>query len=525
MAEARLESAGPLADRARGDSIGRAAHVVGNLALATAGLILLLQLRLLWERAYAADEAMRHTIYSNGDDWEYQSLAINLLTGHGFVETIIEPLGDYRLDPTSTFGQFIGQQVAQTGTYFGLQFYRAPGFPLLLSAAYAVFGTSTVVSRLLLAGLAWLTSIWLLLIGRFAGGPLCWLAGSLVAIGFLYHPMIDLQRTLTEIPSTFFITLFALCYMLYLRRSRRWLLLAAAAAFACAVYTRSVFLISLPLILAYEWLRNKKYMSAAIFALIVLLPVAAWSAYASISSRHFIAFTTQSEIAFPQYNNIDVLNGVGPNHFMQGGWNPGWLQDKQGVWYSDYRYAPQPGENGWVKGLTFWRENYRQLPALFYVKLRAGLWLDSGNNPLAPVFLACIGALLLTIGLRVRPRWSSLDSAMTARYALMCQLALVCLLAIGVLPFKAVLLFVWPLMLAISLLVPYGAVIGPWDDNPAWFLAFIVGHILITVIFGAEQRFHQPLDAVLVLFGLLVVIRVLFYPVQRLRDIMAVAPA
>jgi SAM-dependent methyltransferase len=525
MVHSRITAQDQLPGGASNTAVRRVGALAGNAVLIATLLMLLFQLRVLWGRALTADNAMRSTIYSMGDDFEYQMLAVNLLRGRGFTEAIIGPLADYHLDLTSSFGEVIVEQYEKTGTYLGLTFYRTPGFPLVLSMAYAIFGLKTAVARLLLAMLAWLTSILLLLIGRFSGGPMNWVAGSIVALGFLYHPMIDLQRTLTEIPATFWITLFALLYMLYLRRSQRWLLVCASVAYAGAVYTRSLFLTSLPLLMAYEYGRRRQYQPLLIVGAIVLLPVAAWSIYASAAAGKIIPFTTQSEIAFPQYNNIDVLEGVGPNHFMQGGWNPGWLQDKQGVWHSDYRYAPQPGENGWVKGLTFWRQHYLQLPALFFVKLRTGLWFDNGGDSLAAVFLASIGALLLAIGLRPQPPKSRLRSALMARYAILCQLALLFLLLSDVLPFATVLLIVWPLMLLISLLWPYGDLVGSIDPVPVWFLALVVGHAVVTLVFGGEPRFHQPLDALLVLFGFIITITTVRYLFNRLRSGPILAPA
>src|SRR5258708_28992570 len=75
---------------------------------------------------------------------------------------------------------------------------------------------------------------------------------------------------------------------------------------------------------------------------------------------------------------MDVLTGI-PEISPPGRWNPGIGFDTKGVPFLDYHNDAQPGENGWVKGLTFWRDHLDLLPKLFYVKLAANFCYDLGT--------------------------------------------------------------------------------------------------------------------------------------------------
>jgi 4-amino-4-deoxy-L-arabinose transferase-like glycosyltransferase len=467
------------------------------------------QLRNMIVEAKSIDEELGGTVPTQGDDHDYQILAVNLLAGKGFASSISLPLNIYHLDLETDFGEQAIAQYQANGPVDppAYTFYRAPGFPLLLAVAYRIFGIHTLVARLLLVALAWLTAVILLLLGAQLADWLGAICGALVGLYLLtFHPSVNAARILTETPAMFWVALFALCFTIYLRKRQFTTLFLAALTLTCAIYTRSNTVMALPFFLLTIWLSDHRR-DAIIFLSIILVPISVWSIYASTTRGQFTAFTTQSEIAFPQFNNRDVLEGVGPDRLLQGLWNPGYyLED--GTLLNDYHNAAQEGENGWVKGLTFWYENNEQLPRLFYVKLRAGFWYDDGKtsylNGLNGLYLIGVGFLLFSIGLRPAMPKVAGFTTFSSKQAFRVQLALIALLFIfwNHAPFILI-LAVWFLMTLLALLFPYGDQYQSKFTIPVWVLSFVLGHAVVVMLFGGVPRFHWPLDPILLLCALL----------------------
>ncbi len=468
-------------------------------------------------RADVTDTELNCSVPTIGDDWEYQVLAINFLHGVGFSNAVSLPLETYHLDLDSECGAYIKKthKANGRGPVSWSTFYRAPGFPLLLSATYAVFGNQTLIARRMLAVLAWLTAVLLLLTGTYMAGWLGALAGGIVA---LYHityspsPLLDFERILTEIPSAFWVALFAFLFTVYLKKNRVSILILSGISLACVVVTRANFLPVLPLILVYLYLRRNRLIELLVLGAIVGAPVAAWSMYASLTLGRTVTMTTQGQTAFPECNNIDVLEGIGPQGLNQGAWNPGWELREDGSYVNTGRYSPKPGESGWIKGLTFWKENITQLPRLFYVKLRVGFWY---NVHLQTIYMVAIGFLLMAVGLRIPKRVSRLFPGIASWQMLLLQLGLIAVLVfIGNGMSLWQVLIVWSMIFLVGLLRPYGDYYQLPFVSPVWFLAFIVSHARTTVLF-LGVRYHHPLDSVLMLFGVFGLLVCLYELVKR----------
>jgi hypothetical protein len=475
-------------------------------------------------RADVTDKELNRSVLTIGDDGSYQTLALNFLHGLGFSDAVSLPLETYHLDLDSEFGAYIRKTYEANGGIppSSLQFYRAPGFPLLLSATYAIFGNQTLIARRMMAVLTWLTAVLLLLTGSCMAGWLGALAGGIVALSHLnYSPLLDFERILTEIPSAFWVTLFAFLFTVYLKKDHISVLILSAISLAGIILTRANFLCALPLILAYLYLQRHRLRELVIFGAIVSVPVVAWSMYASLKLGRPVMMSTQGHVVFADCNNVDTLEGIGPRRWNQGAWNPGWELREDGSWVNTARYSPKPGESGWIKGLTFWKENITQLPRLFYVKLRVGFWYNDGAQPklnwISPgtIFLIAIGFLFIAVGLRVPKRVPSVLLKIESRKTLLLQLGLIAVLVLmGSRTGFWQVVVVWFLILLVALLRPYGDYYRLPFVSPVWFLAFIVSHAVTTVLF-LGVRYHQPLDGLLMLFGVLGLLVCLYELVKR----------
>lgn len=461
-------------------------------------------------------------VVTNGDDHQYQRYAVNLAHGYGYTDDIVLPLDSYGLFVTAEAEDLYAPYLAgETVAEPQPNFYRAPGWPILLSLVYRVLGSDPLVGRLLLAALSWGTAPLLLLAGYKLAGWLGSAAGGLTALTYLHHyvlrPPDALQGLMTEPAATFWVTLSTIFLILYAQHRRRRDLFAAAVVLVVLVYTRSNFVIVVPLLVVALFFMARSqaaggsgdhdWWGIAGFIGIIAVPIALWSLYATTASGRFIAFTTQSEIAFPQFNNEDVLEGYGPDRYLQGSWQPGYTRDEDGRLGTDYRHAPGPGENGWVKGLTYWFENLEKLPALFYVKLRAGLWTHEQpgvviqSTNIGRLHALGIAFLLILLGLR-KPRGPAVRGRAVRVFRL--QVALAGLLVlVWSRPLFWLVLLIYAAIALVALRRPYGDVYALRLSPLTCFVAFVASHILVILIFGGLTRFHQPLDAFLAFIGLL----------------------
>lgn len=464
----------------------------------------------LWERAALVDNQMNGLVRVADDSWEYQQLAVNLLYGQGFSNKYSLAPEIYNLDFSTVAGRVQLEQIQQNGLEEPQnRFYRSPGWPMMMSLTYQVFGNETRYVRYLQVVLVSLTAVCLLLTGSCMLGWMGALAGGMSGLLYIiFAPSLMstmFQRMLTEIPAAFLLTLFCLVFVLYTRQHHlRWLALAGAIL-AMLILTRLHFLTVVPFLLLYLLLQHTRLKHLTVFCLVLGLPLAGWSAFASLDQQKLVLLSVQGNSDFPRFNNIDVLEGVGPERLGQGRWSPGKVYDEEGR-VIGCRHCIEPHENGYLIGLRFWWNNFDELPRLFYVKLREGFWYNGGYDwfhiQLERFYFSGIGFLLLALGLRAPTRPPSLLTPLSSLHILSIQLALIGLLVwinndltfwiTGVM---------WLTMLFLAIFRPYGDMYQPFFTPPIWFLAFVASHFVTTLIY-AGYRFHWPLDGMLVLVSL-----------------------
>lgn len=484
----------------------------------------LLALGLVWllADARAVDTILNGKVPTNGDDHEYQRLAINLRYGVGYTGDLLLPIETYKLDLTTPFGRQLAQQYHAEGNVKNpaiWNFYRAPGYPMLLSIAYSIFGDSTLTARYLAAVLIWAVAMLTLITGAIWAGWRGALAGGIVGIIYLLPYVIrnwGAESLMTEVPTTFWMALFGLCFVLFQKTGRVSYFLGLAVILVCLIYTRANMLLLLPLFVVYFAITKVAWRRIILFSVVVAVPVGLWTAFASVNLGSFVSFTTQGAIAFPQYNNISVIEGVGPDRLFQGEWNPGYHLES-GRLVRDNRFMPKEGENGYLLGLSFWRDNPTLLPELFYLKLRAGFWT---KESLAGIYTAGLCFLFFCLGLRTPRPKSRLLPNISSRRILNLQVILglsaTLLMTFAGKPIYPLVLAIYATLILLALFRPYGDVFRLPAPSPTWFLVFVLSHFATTVLYMGV-RFNEPLDPLLCMFGIYGLIALFEVTISRIR--------
>lgn len=475
------------------------------------------------DRAAQGNEKLHKSIPMIGDDGGYHIPAVNLIHGYGYSDAIHLPIEEYNLDLTvpagaRTLKSYLEHGPAKEPWH---TFNWAPGTSLILAGAYGLFGSDTIVAQRVMALCQWLTAVLLVLTGASLAAWIGSMAGGLAAIYHLHFfpGANNFERILSENPTAFLIALFCFVFSLFVTRQSQRSCVVAAISMSAVILVRANYLPALFIITLYLIVIRCSWQRVMLFVAIALIPVALWSVHASLKLQKFVLVTVQGPTLFAATNNMDTLEGIGPERWNQGGWNPGFYKAPDGSWAFDGHNQAKADENGYVKGLTFWKNHLSRVPQLFYVKLRHGFWFNNGqsSNELRPegFFLIGIGYLLLTLGflpLRIPFR---VRMGLNPHWLLALQLALICALAIlwnerGFGP----ILIVGTVLLVLSFL---RLCTGPGRlpcENPAWFLAFVAAHGITTVLYYGI-RFHQPVDPNLILVCLLGILMTLYETFRR----------
>jgi 4-amino-4-deoxy-L-arabinose transferase-like glycosyltransferase len=254
--------------------------------------------------------AIHHSYVPKNDAANFDSIARSLSSGHGFGKALVPP------------------SVGKTA-------FRAPLYPLVLAAAYLVFGHSPTVGLLQNA----VIGVWLVaMIGVVAS--LLW--GRRVALVALVvaalHPTLMLFGTSLQLePMLAALALAALAAALQYRRTQgqtRWLV-AAGVLVGLAILTREVGIALLPPVAWLIWTTNRRPETqsrrrslrplAAPAAAVVLsvLVVAPWTIRNAVELHAFVPVTTTGGIGLAgTYNQTSYNNTTYPAIWVPAYYDP-----------------------------------------------------------------------------------------------------------------------------------------------------------------------------------------------------------
>lgn len=262
-----------------------------NLALAcSAGL-------LCW--FYASAYEFRNAAALMNDEWEYQSLAVNVAHGHGFVFGMKEPYESYRFELHG--GDLREKFVAMEPTPY---FYRAPGYPWAVGMFYRYISDSPLaIKRLQLMAIV-LSGLVYVVIGRKTWGRMgFWTA---FALWPAYLPWVT-EHAHNIIPESFQILLIPLVILACMRAEstqNSWGHGALGVFIGLSVLYRPTVIFFPAIYYGLRLMEGRTALKPVLAgAAACALVLAAWSTYASIHCGKPVLITTQTGSQIYTYNN------------------------------------------------------------------------------------------------------------------------------------------------------------------------------------------------------------------------------
>jgi len=339
-----------------------------------------------------------------GDEWEYQSMAVNFATGHGLKFGGILPFNEYAFDTSRSTPEYYAQfeeAGKQGGTY---DFYRTPGYPFVLGLIYKVFGVRPHVA--IAMQVLWVAAVSALLpiLGRTLLGWRGFIAGVVGGAVFFVGAVRNVQELMTEgliIVACFGVT-WAWAYVCR-RPSSRIAPALLGLSLAAALLVKGSLIFLPPLFLGYMVLRtltDRTYRLTAILTVLLFLaaPLACYSAYATQRAHSFIVLSTQT--------NVVLLDGNNELMRQDGFWHPEWRDNPASFYNQLSRKSPELSPTAMVA--RFYWAHPGDLPRILANKLA---FAAGGGTRTARLMWLFMGLMILSIGVSLseatmtRPVW------------------------------------------------------------------------------------------------------------------------
>jgi len=284
------------------------------------------------------------TVYLGGDMWEYQSMAVNVAYGHGVNKFGgVEPFevygfgttewhGVYEMDP-ATYEDRKSRFMVDGGGDGSMNTFRMPLYSLFLGVIYSIAGVHPLIAKNMQLLLLVLVAGGLPLLGYLWWGKRGLLAGVLAGAPFVASTIRFTEVILVESLAIFVLFLCLLCGAWYEKRpgAARAALLGVSLGI-CLLTKLSLILLPFFLFFLIWWHhppKDRRFIrDIFIVAGVAMALVLPWSMYASMQTRSFIIFSTESlnQGMFDAHNEYTAIDGE---------WHPEWETDLQSVYNRD----------------------------------------------------------------------------------------------------------------------------------------------------------------------------------------------
>jgi hypothetical protein len=321
---------------------------------------------------YMSQQRWSDTVALAGDEWEYQSIAVNMIHGHGFpVSGGYEDSTVYKLHFDAQAGGSQTWHDFYTGGR-GYDFYRNPVYPLFISAVYSISGVSPDVLRRVQFLLLILAGSMLPYLCCRMSLPRGMLIGVMAYAVFLFLDHSYASDVMCEALIVAYTIVFVLWYVVLSHRQKVSHAVAVGVMMGIGLLLKNYFLPLFLFIVAYECYLafiSKKTSSRTTIALLlgITLTILPWSIYANHQldktnpGHPIVIITTQGD---------DVLLGSNNEYSADGHWHPEWSSRSE----SFYNRPDVKEHPGWWKVSAFYAHDTSVIPFYFSSKIMMGLF-------------------------------------------------------------------------------------------------------------------------------------------------------
>jgi hypothetical protein len=293
-----------------------------------------------------------------GDTWEYQSLAVNLLNGHGYQFGGIEPLEVYKFAYTSRFKTFFDTET-------GYSFFRTPGYPFFLKTIYQIHGVHPGIAKKYQFIMIIISVSLMPLICYYYFGYLGVISGTLSSFFFMKYLVSDIRTgtLLTESLQVFSILvwMFALIFWEKKPTKNRIIVLGIVSGLLLLVKGSTIFIPFVFLILLfryYSFSHRKKIANMIIYILSIIIVVGPWSIYASIKSDRLVLLSTQGDTMIADCNNKQAA--------LTGDWSTIFPTNEDNLKYLIFDRPNGSTKKNVLTALNFYKED----PSMIFVSIK-----------------------------------------------------------------------------------------------------------------------------------------------------------
>lgn len=439
-----------------------------------------------------------NTAYWSGDTIVYQSIAVNLATGHGYKYGIIEPFEKYKFgkglfNPKADLKEELTDWGKEGGHDY---FFTTPGYILFLGSIYKIFGISPFIAKVI-------QNIFMITIGSFLPfiGYIFWKRSGLVSgiiSGFIYlNHFFSLEapgslavanEILTEPLISFYLFLMIIVFMYWSIKKSFITTFSFGVLLGIGVLVKgsNIFIPLLFLTYFFILIFIKRSLSLAHLSVLlsgIIISILPWSIYATKSSDQLILISTQSKPAlFDGNNEYTVIDGA---------WHPEGYIDNPNSFYRQPWLQKYPDL---IKVAIF----YYYHPRIFLPVFLKKLFYAYRLFPFFKISLTLIISSIL------------INYFLNKKFKIvMLMITLLCLINIFIFPYPVTGMpfmsqistsgSLLTVLLTVAMLLAYRKKIIHTIDIPAPMIIIFVNYLLITLMIFGYPRYIQVMNFVFIL--------------------------
>ena len=316
------------------------------------------------------------TVPFSGDRWDYQSLAVNLVHGHGYQHGAAEGWDTYRFIVPPGAGARLyhpidglpepAEQYFRSGPRYS--FYRTPGYPAFLATVYALTGVRPSIAKVVQALLLAACAAAFPLVSWWYWGTAGLLTGTLASVGFTVHSSPSPDEILSEPLFVFMLFFWAIHLIVWDQRPNVLRTVGFGVTTTALLFVKGTAIFMPAAFLLYVfWKRiphQRPFRLVCIYIATLISLTSLWGVYGYLKTGDVFLLSTQSRTLLLDSHNENTLD--------DGGWHPEWReQDRLDPRYL-YNQAGVRDRPTAVKLARFWIQHWSELPRSFAEKLKQG---------------------------------------------------------------------------------------------------------------------------------------------------------